>query len=167
MTTITPASEGADQLGLPWDLTEWVSAEDLLRWIDEDVATLDWNNPTLVAFLQAHPDFKPKAMLRLLTFAYATGFYSSEDIVQNSYRDKNFFSICEDGVPRSKEIIAFRRENRALLKWFLVQLFKRALRVKFNLGDFLVPPGLKQRLAEAAVTRVDIARHLDRGEQSF
>ena len=57
MTTITPASEGADQLGLPWDLTEWVSAEDLLRWIDEDVATLDWNNPTLVAFLQAHPDF--------------------------------------------------------------------------------------------------------------
>ena len=54
MTTSTPASEGADQLGLPWDLTEWVSAKDLLRWIDEDVATLDWNNPNLVAFLQAH-----------------------------------------------------------------------------------------------------------------
>ena len=37
-------SDQGDQLGLPWDLREWFGEFTLLRWIEEDVETLEWDN---------------------------------------------------------------------------------------------------------------------------
>jgi len=65
-------------------------------------------------------------------------------------------------VPRKRDHIAFRRENRGMLRWLLTELFQRALRHKFDLRGPL-PVGLKKRVEEAATTRIDIARHMDRG----
>ena len=48
-----------------------------------------------------------------------------------------------------------------MLRWFLVELFKRALKAKC--GEFHVPPGLKRALFDLATERLDLARHLDRG----
>ena len=154
-------TEHADALGLPWDLTEWIEDTRLMDWIKQDVDTLEWDNANLLAFLRAHPAFQPRMLLRLLVYAYATGAFSSEEIVAGCYEHPRLRSICAGPAPTREEIIAFRRENLGLLKWFLVELFKRSLRAKF--GEFLIPPGLKQRLVEAAATRLDMARHIDRG----
>src|SRR3954451_22334380 len=87
--------EQGDPLGLPWDIGEWVDKARLITWIDAELEGIDWQNPTIVAFEQKHPQFRPKMFLRLLTYAYATGIYASEDIGEACYRDEMFRQICE------------------------------------------------------------------------
>ena len=82
-----------------------------------------------------------------------------EDMVRNCYQDQRLRTLCAGVAPTVGEIVAFRRENRALLKSMLVEVFKRALRPQQ--GCRLFPPGLKRRLLEQATARIDIARHLD------
>lgn len=151
-----------EKLKIPLDLTEWCQKETLVAWIHEEIETLDWSNPQLVAYLQAHPTYYPKMWLRLLTFGYVTGTFESHEIVRLCYTDANFRSLCSDPIPSASELSKFRRENRGLLKWCLSQIFRRALREKFGLGEMLLPAGLKQFLAETATIRLDIARHVDR-----
>ena len=81
--------------------------------------------------------------------------------MNDCYSDPTLRELCEGAAPTAREVIAFRRENRGLLRWFLVELFKRALKAKC--GEFLVPPGLKRALFDLATERLDLARHLDRG----
>jgi hypothetical protein len=165
--TITKAiqsSQSAEELKLPWDLTEWIDLEVLLPWIHEEIDSLNWSNPELLAHLQAHPQYQPKTMLALLTYAYATGVFESEEILRRCYDDARFRSICAEGPPQTAHSIKkFRRDNRGLLKWSLFQLFKRTLKTK--LGEFLLPAGLKRYLVENAVGRLDLARHMDRGAE--
>ena len=154
-------TERTDRLGLPLNLSEWFAKENLTQWIAEDVAMLDWSNPALVKLVSAHPEFRPKVMLHLLTFAYATGIYGAEDIASDCYSDPTLRDLCEGAAPTAQELIAFRRENRGLLRWFLLELFKRA--VKARCGDLPMSPGLKRALSDLATERLDRARHLDRG----
>jgi hypothetical protein len=155
--------EQLDQLGLPWDLTEWIDREDILRNIAKVLDCIDWADPNLIAFEQKNASFRPKMFLTLLPYAYAIGLYASQDIVDSCFSDSTLRSISAGDPPRTREIMAFRRENRGLLRWVLVELFKQAIRAKFELGEFFVPAGLKRSLADAATERLDVARHIDRG----
>ena len=156
----------ANELGVPWDLTEWFAPALLCQWLQEEVETLDWSNPEVVEYLRTHPAYQPKVLLCLLTFAYATGVYESEEIVRRSESEESFRSLCGRHAPSSdKALIRFRRENRGLLKWSLTQLFKRAL--KARLGELRLPAGLKGRLLDAAVTRLGMARQMDRGSDGL
>lgn len=152
----------SDELTVPWDLREWFDGATLRGWIDEEIGTLDWNNPELLLYLRQHPGFQPRVLLRLLTYAYATAAFESDDIARRAGLEPDYQAIVGTGWRmEGPGLTRFRRENRGLLKWSLVQLIKRALRAR--LGDFLLPPGLKRRLMDAAVARVDLGRQMDRG----
>ncbi|HEY2952514.1 MAG TPA: transposase [Verrucomicrobiae bacterium] len=156
----------SDELAMPWDLTEWFDPVVLRQWITEEIESLDWNNPELIDYLRSNPAFQPKMLLCLLAYAYATGLFDSEEIVRRCEKDETLRSICGSHVPASGHaLIRFRRENRGLLKWSLVQLFKRAIRAR--LGEFHLPAGLKRRLLDVAVTRLDMARQMDRGGEGL
>lgn len=157
-----PAPRTTDRIGWPWDLREWVAPDRLLSWVKEEVGALDWQNPKLVAYLRAHREYRPQVMLNLLTYGYATGTYGSEDIAEQCYADKPFQQICEKYPPAPTAVMAFRRENRGLLRWCLSRVLRRALTEKYALDDGFLPPGLRKCIADAAVTRLDMARHLDR-----
>ncbi len=157
-----PQRDDKDQLQIPLDLTEWCSRKELVAWIKAEVETLDWEDPRLVEYLRAHPNYYPKTWLCVLIFAYVTGTYESEEIVHLCYADDTFRSLCNGPVPSALELSRFRRENRGLLKWYLSQIFNRAVREKFGLGDMLIPVGFRQFLTETATIRLDIARHVDR-----
>jgi hypothetical protein len=101
--------------------------------------------------------------LTLLPYAYAIGMHASHDIAEAAYTDPILRSVCAGEAPTAREIMAFRRQNRSLLQWLLTELFKQAIKTKYGLGNFLVPPGLKRCLADAATERLDISRHIDRG----
>lgn len=159
MTATVRLTQQHDTLGIPWDLTEWIDQRRLLEWIDEEIATLDWNQPNLIAFLRANPAFRPKMWLRLMLYAYVTGIYGSDEIIACAYEREPFKTMCGELPPTSYELRAFRRENRGLLKAFLVQIFKRTLKEKFE--QTLIPSGLRQRLIEAALLRIDLAREAD------
>ncbi len=155
-----------EELALPWDLTHWFSPDKLREWIDQEVATLDWQNQELVEVLRTRPNYHPQTMLSLLTYAFATAVFESEEILRRCYGEGIFRSICGSQVPGdARDLTRFRRENRGLLKWSLMQLFKRAL--KARLGDFRLPAGLKRRLLDAAVARLDLARQMDRGSEGL
>src|SRR5687768_7838216 len=66
---------------VPLNVAEWVDADILKAWVVQEVETLDWANQDLQNHLKAHPNFRPKELLCLLIFAYATGLLESEEIV--------------------------------------------------------------------------------------
>jgi hypothetical protein len=155
-----------EELALPWDLREWFNAETLRQWITNEIETLDWSNPELVEHLRLRPNYQPKKLLALLTFAYATAVFEFEEMIRHSYSDPTIRAICGDWSPESPHALhRFRRANRGLLKWSLTQLFKRAIRER--LGEFRLPAGLKRGLVQAAATRLNIARQMERGAEGL
>jgi hypothetical protein len=155
-----------EQLALPWDLREWFAPAVLCQWIVEEVDSLDWSNPELIEHLRTRPGYEPKPLFSLMVYAYATAAFESDEIQRRFIAQEEYRSI---GGPHARwdarSFTRFRRENRGLLKWALVQVFKRAIRAKR--GDILLPAGLKRRLIGAAVTRLDLARQLDRGHDGL
>jgi transposase len=154
-----------DRLNIPWDLGEWVDRSTLLRWIIADVDTLDWDNAELEEFLRLHPEYQPKMLLQLLTYAYATSVFESGEVETVFFEDEGFRSLGWKKPPTGKSISRFRRENRGLFKWTIFQVLQRAIRTRFDLGDRLLPAGLKRYLVEHAIKRIDLARHMDCAEQ--
>lgn len=151
-----------DNLVVPWDLTEWVDKAALRQWITEEVAALDWNDPEVVAILRTYRSYQPQRMLCLLTYAYATAVFESDEIIRRCYSEESFRLISGGHAPETANVVSrFRRENRGLLKWCLVQVLKRAIRAKA--GDVLLPAGLKRHLRDSAVMRLNVARHTDQG----
>jgi transposase len=143
-----------------------VPREQLRAWIDEEVGLLDWNNPELLAHLRKNPRYQPRKLLCLLTYAYATAVYESDEILQRCRTEPQMRAILGDHViefPRTLSL--FRRENRGLLKWSLFQVFKRAF--KARMGEALLPAGLKRPLLNAASARLDVARQMDRGPMTY
>lgn len=154
------------QLRLPWDLTEWVGKPRLLEWIDEEMARLNWSNPELMAHLLTHPEFQPRRLLTLLTAAYLTAVFESEDIVDRCYSDATLRGICgTQAAPQRQSIGRFRRDNRGLLRWLMEQVLTRAMRTHFEVETGRLPAGLKRYLHDNATERLELARHMDRAAQ--
>ena len=150
----------------PSDLTEWVEKQELLSWIVEDVDSLDWSNPELLDFLRANPAFHPRFLLVLLSFSYALGSCESGDVAELYFGEPAVKRIFPGQAPTSNMITRFRRDHRGLVKWCLAQAFKRAIRIRFALGDGVIPAGLRRLATDAAAGRVDLSRHLDRSVQA-
>ena len=161
----TAARSEEERFSLPWDLTQWIDAQTLRGWVDEEIDALDWSNPELATLLVQNPRFRPRILLTLLSYAYATGTYESEEISVLCASDPAFREICGEDTPATRALERFRRENRGLLKWVLVQVFKRALREKHGLNTSFLPSGLKQYLVELATERLNLARHMDRAQE--
>src|SRR4051794_36417847 len=104
MTTAFQAEEGEEKLQIPLDLSEWCDKPALLAWTKELVEGLEWSDPNLVAYLRAHPTYEPRIWLKLLTFAYVTGIFESEEIVRLCYADETFRSVCAGATPSQKEL---------------------------------------------------------------
>jgi hypothetical protein len=147
---------------VPWDLSEWVDPASLERWIREEIDALDWSNSELIAFLHAHPAYRPKQLFYVLTYAYATGVFESHEVLSVCYTHPHLRALCEGQPPEATELSRFRRENRGLLRWAVSQVLRRAVREKFGLGDALLPAGLRRHLFDHATERLDLARHMDR-----
>ena len=155
-----------EDLALPWDLKNWFEAPVLRQWVIDEIQTLNWNNPEVIEYLSQRPGFQPKAALCLLTYAYATGIFESEEIDRKSHVDPEYVAIVgADWKGESRQLRRFRRDCRGLLKWALVQVFKQALRAR--LGEFMLPAGLKRRLVDAAVMRLDLAHQMDRSQDGL
>ena len=156
-----------EELSIPLDLSKWVSVSQLRQWIMTDVATLDWTNPELLELLRQHPEFEPKALLNTMTLAYATGIFNAEEIVRRCSADLEFRAVRPKLPPLTAELKAFRKENRAILKWSLAKITTRALKTRFIEPETInvLPMGLRRYVVENATERLDIARHMDRSSE--
>jgi hypothetical protein len=164
MVSMTP-ERSDERLSVPWNIAEWVDASAIRGWVDEEIASLDWQNPELLNFLRENPKFRARVLLTILSYAYSTGVYESEEIARLCTVDPALREVCQGEFPSTRMLDRFRRENRGLLKWVLVQILKRALRVRHNLNTSILPAGVKQHLIDLATERLDLARHMDRAGQ--
>ena len=156
-----------DVAPIPWDLTEVVDAKALTAWVHDEIGSLNWNNPELIEHLKAHPSYHPRMMLTVLTYAYATGLFESEEILRRCDTDPAYRAMCFDAAPKSMFAIRnFRKENRALLKWSLMQILKQCLAAATGESG-AVPAGIKRLLVDNAVARLELARHMDRTMHEF
>jgi hypothetical protein len=89
----------------------------------------------------------------------------TEEIIAALKSIPAFKDLWKEPLPRAKEMERFRRENRGLLKWALVQILRRALQSKWQLADIRLLSGVRTALVEAAGERLDLARHMDRAAQ--
>lgn len=165
MNSSTPSPAKAGTITLPWDLSEWIPKETLWAWIVEDVSGLDWGNPALADFLRANPSQRPRLLLCLIAFGYATEVWESAEIAVRYETEPMIRALDPAGPVAPATVARFRKENRALLKWALIQLLKRVVRSRLNPETHLLPPGVKRFIAQAAAARIDIARHFERGRQ--
>jgi hypothetical protein len=155
-----------EQLHLPWNLTEWVDPRELRAWVEEKVARLNWDNPELACLLRTQPVYHPRMMLTLLSYAYLTAVFESEDVVNACYADPMLGEICGRlPIPEVAAIGRFRRDNRGLLRWLLQQVMSRAMQTRFALSDVAIPAGVKRLLLTNATERLELSRHMDRAAQ--
>jgi hypothetical protein len=155
------AGELDEHFNLPLSIGEWGGSEVLLEWIEAEVEKLEWGGPEFLQYLQEHPEYRPKVMLALLAFSYATQVFESREIVGRCETDRVCRLICEGRVPSGQELRRFRRRNRNLLETLLARVVLRALRVKFDLDAIQIPSELERDLHRHAVVMLDVARHLD------
>ncbi|HYG36886.1 MAG TPA: transposase [Clostridia bacterium] len=150
-----------EDVRLPLDLREWVGSGTLICWIHEELDRFCLQDFGLTEASYPEPICQPKTLLAILVYAYATETFESEGIEHACKSDTAFRLLCDGTTPYARELTLFRRRNRGLLVTLLVRLFTRALREQFVLGEANLPLGLRHRLHEEAVERLDIARHMD------
>ena len=139
---------------------------ELRAWVEDEVGRLNWDNPELVRLLKAQPTYHPRMMLALLSYAYLTAVFESEEIVNACYADPTLRDICGRlAIPRTSAIGRFRRDNRGLLRWLLQQVMTRAVQKRFDMPDIVIPAGVKRFLHTNATERLDLSRHMDRAAQ--
>ena len=166
MSADSDIAEPTGKFSVPWDITAWLDRSSLLARITEDIDSLDWKNQELIEFLRENPNYPARFLLILISYAYAMGVCESEEVAEVYFGDAELRQRLPGQPPSPKAITRFRRENRGLLKWSLTQAIKHALRVRYELGDTPLPPGLKRLITDAATTRIDVGRHMDRSVQA-
>jgi len=150
---------------VPTDLRELAARATLLAWIDVELAAAERNDHALAMRLLLHDDCRPRLSARLLTLSYTISVFSAEEIVSLCRTDQFFRRLCEAKAPFRHELTAFRKRNRHLLQKLMAGVFLRALKERFDLDGSVLPLELERDLEERAVTRLDIARHMDNAEE--
>jgi hypothetical protein len=151
-------------LRLPLDLSQWISPEKLAAWVKEESEKVNPAHPEAHEFLRMLPESRPKVILALLLYAYATQVFSSADIAAACHDSPIFRELCTGNPVFPEELEHFRRKHRILLEDTLAEIFVRAVREKYvDIGK--LPPGLEYSIFARAVDRLDTARHMDAAEE--
>jgi hypothetical protein len=145
---------GIEEFKAPLDLREWVDTWTLAGWIEEEVEQLAQIESGVAAS-------GPGMMFRLLTFAYASRVFESDEIIRLSYSDAAFRVLCEGEPPTAQQLRSFRRTHRASLERILARVLLRAIQKRFELEAASLEPGLEEDLLDRATERLNIARHMD------
>ena len=99
-----------ERLSVPWNIAEWVDTQTVRAWVEEEIATLDWRNPELLAFLRENPNLRARVLLTVLGYAYCTGVYDSEEVSRLCATEPTLRAICGDNFPSARMLDRFRRD---------------------------------------------------------
>src|SRR3954466_12680648 len=91
--------EKQDRFVIPSDLSEWVNKDLLREWVIAEIDSLNWEHPELVAHLQKHPAYHPRQLFYLLTYAFVTSLFESEDVMLQANREPALRRMLKDYSP--------------------------------------------------------------------
>jgi transposase len=137
-----------DQVQLfPASLDEYVGSEDPVRVYDAFVEQLDFAQLgiELDDGKVGHPEFDPRAMVKLLVYGYSYGIRSSRKLERATYHNVSFIWLTGGLKPDHKTIARFRRKHAAALKNILRQCAQVCLKLGLIEGNTLFLDGTKVR----------------------
>lgn len=105
-------------------------------------------------------DFRPQMMLTLLSFAYASSCYASEDIERAIESDRTFRYICARIFPDAKAIRRFRRLFRPVLDQCLGYVLRQAA-IELS-GAVPLRAELERQVLSATTEKIELAVVMDR-----
>ncbi len=132
---------------LPDCLDDYVGADDAVRAYDAFVDQLDLAELGIEVdpYQVGHPEFDPRAMLKLLVYGYSYGLRSSRKLERATYHNLSFIWLMGGLRPDHKTIARFRRDQRAALGQVLKQCAQVCVRLGLIAGNTLFVDGTKMR----------------------
>jgi transposase len=104
---------------LPETIEDYVAAENLVRFIDAFVASLDWHALGFARAIAAdtgRPAYAPGTLLRLYLYGYLHRLRSSRALEKECHRNLELIWLLRRLAPDPKTIADFRRDHRASFK---------------------------------------------------
>jgi len=131
----------------PASLEEYVGPEDPVRVYDAFVEQLNFGDLgiELDEGKVGHPEFDPRAMVKLLVYGYSYGVRSSRKLERATYHNLSFVWLMGGLKPDHKTIARFRRDNAVALKNVLKQCAQVCLKLGLVEGNTLFVDGTKVR----------------------
>jgi hypothetical protein len=150
---------------LPSDLRNIAGSGGLLQIALDATANVNLSSAVLLGVFP----FRPRMMLTLLSYCYASGIYASWDIERAIYTDKTVRYICAWQYPTWLDIRRFRRQHRDLI------LESLAMTIKQTWNNFVaMPPDfdewqteIDEEIQALARNRVETAIIMDRAEMDL
>ena len=143
---------------LPLDLSSWCSTQELVRLVLESVQNTPLRGSTHLELFQG---FQPRMLLTLLTYCYATGVYSSQEIEIEIGRNSTVRYLCARSMPDWNVIREFRRVQKEAITASLVQVFSGAFNLDGTEKNQPMESATLQFLIQEAQRRVSRAIFLD------
>jgi len=140
-------------------LRDWVDPFVLASWVGTEAEALSHDTGLEEAF-DDKTECDPNIILSVLAYSYATGVFSSEEIVRNCRTNAAFGALSGGKFLFRQELTRFRRRHRALLTELIGRVYIRAVS-EWGIGRSELAPYLESFLRRMAIERLDIARHLD------
>ncbi len=151
----------------PTDLRDWFSASTLLGWVEREVERLTSEPGPRFASNDTQSEDERAAMLTILTLALASRLFASDDIARACRSEPIFRRVCRGNPPFPHELSRFRRQNRQSLERIVAGVFSRAIQRRFDLEEASPPAELQEDLRQYAAERLDLARHMDIGQEAL
>jgi transposase len=136
-----------EKILLPKSVEDFVSKNDPVRVYDALIENLDFkelgieiNNNKV-----GNSSYNPKAMLKLLVYAYSYGWRSSRKLERAVHHNLSFIWLMGGLNPDHKTIANFRKNNKEALKKILKQVVQICLKLDLIEGNTLFLDGSKFR----------------------
>lgn len=153
-----PTKRTANVFPVHVDLRQRVGGGNLLRWALEAPQAVEGAPAEMLR--ACFGDFRPQMMLTLLSFAYASSYYGSEDIERAIESDRTFRYICARIYPDAKAMRRFRRAFRGALDQCLLYVLRQAA-LAMSGADALTPE-LERQVQSATTEKIELAVVMDR-----
>ncbi len=132
---------------LPSCVDEYVGGDDPVRAYDAFVDQLDLTQLGIEVdpHQVGHPQFDPRAMIKLLVYGYSYGLRSSRKLERATHHNLSFIWLMGGLRPDHKTIARFRRDQCEALKHVLKQCAQVCVRLGLIEGNTLFVDGTKLR----------------------
>jgi transposase len=129
----------------PATIEEYIGPEDPVRAYDAFVEQLDLGQLgiELDEHRVGHPEFDPRAMIKLLVYGYSYGIRSSRKLERATYHNLSFIWLMGGLKPDHKTIARFRVNHATALKSSLRQCAQVCLKLGLIEGNTLFLDGTK------------------------
>ena len=148
------------------DVSSWMSNRDLVSLILDVVQTIESPKLDPNPAVDFNGILRPRMMVTVLSYCYATGMYSSQEIESAIVKNETVRYLCARTYPTWQDLLRFRRQHKELIHEALSKVLQTAYDFRLWLAASPDPecracemPSGTQHEASATINVSEIAHH--------